>query len=376
MITPSADSKAIVAYNSPDGKSLNWKLETVQVRTSLKPHEVLVELKSVGICHTDMAFGMQTPIPKIMGHEGSGYVKAVGEAVSVAKIGDPVVLSYSCCGDCKFCKTDRNSYCTSMSTQNLFGTDDDTTFMTEAGERAEGKFFGQSSFSNITVVNESCVVNVKEFDLTEQQMIELAPFGCGIQTGVGAVINAAKAEKGQSVVVYGMGGVGFAVMMAAKMAGCSPIIAVDLVDSKLELAKTLGATHTINGANDQEVHDKIFELTAGGADLSFECIGGGKFIEAAVNNCGNLGKVIYLGVSALTDVVNIPVLPFLLGGKTLISCLEGNAVPQEFVPKMIKWYLEGELPVDKIEKVYPFEDYMVALGEIQQGKTIKAILKY
>lgn len=372
-------SPAIISYKSQDGKSVNWKYENVSVRENLEPNEVLVEMSSVGLCHTDIALGStQSEDARILGHEGSGTVKKVGSNVKNCAPGDPVLLSFSFCEDCSSCKTGNQAYCESLAELNMTTceTEDAGTFKTSTGGWAKGKFFGQSSFSKFSVVNASLVVNLRGFDLTREQLDKLGPLGCGFQTGSGAILNAGGAKKGESVVVYGLGGVGMAGVMAAKIAGCYPIIAVDIVQSKIDMAIELGATHGIVGGNNEEVHKKILELTGTGADLSLESIGGKRFVETALNNCGLCGRVVFVGLGPMEDVIEIPSFPFMMAGKKLIACIEGNAYPPEFVPKMVKWFLEGSFAVDKIEKEYPIQEFHQALDDVKNGKTIKAILKF
>lgn len=371
-------SNAIVSYSHENGVDLNWKYESVNVREELKDNEVLVEMSSVGLCHTDIVIAslqVDGP-PKILGHEGCGFVKKIGSKVSNCVIGDRVLLSFDFCKLCSNCLKSKEAYCREFNPLNLENKDSDVTFKTSTDETVLGKFFGQSSFSKYSVVSDSCIVNLRNTGVPDDAMDVLGPFGCGFQTGAGAIINAAGAAEGESCVVYGLGGVGLAAIMAAKVAGCSPIIGVDLLETKLEKAKSVGATHVIKPGTDEDVHNKIREFTGNGADISFECIGGPRFVQNAVKNAAPLGRIVYVGVGGFEDTIQIPLFPFMSAGKQLIGCIEGNATPSKFIPKMIEWYLNGQFPIEQIETQYPVQDFEKAILDVKSGKTIKAILKF
>lgn len=370
-------TSAIVTYKSEDGKTLNWKWESdIKVRDELKETEVMVDLQSCGLCHTDLLLGVGDESgPKILGHEGTGTVRKIGAKVTHVNIGDPVILSFTYCGDCTPCKAKSNGACYDFPQGNFIYNDLEDTYVLD-GTKVNGKFFGQSSFAKTAVVNGASVVNVESLDIPFADLLKFGPLGCGYLTGAGAVINAGEAKEGESCVIYGLGGVGFSALMAAKISGCNPIIAVDILDSKLEIAKEFGATHTIKAGTDQEVHDKILEITGKGASLSIECIGGAKFVENAINNASNLGKIVFVGLASFDETITIPTFPFLSSGKKLIGCMEGSALPSEFIPKMIQWYREGRYPIDKLEKFYKIEDYQTAIEEFKGGKVVKPVLLF
>ncbi|KAG2735854.1 hypothetical protein G9P44_002068 [Scheffersomyces stipitis] len=371
-------TSAIVTYKSDDPKTPNWKWETgIKVRDELKEHEVLVDMKSTGLCHTDifMSTGDQNGGPKILGHEGTGIVLKIGSKVTNVSVGDPVILSFTYCDKCPPCKSGVPGYCYEFPQGNLVNNDLEDTFVLD-NQKIEAKFFGQSSFSKVGVVNEASVIGVKDLNVDPETLKRFGPLGCGFLTGAGAIYNAGEAKKGESCVIYGLGGVGFAGMMAAKIAGCNPIIGVDINQNKLDLAKKFGATHTILGGDDDEVHKKIVEITGYGADLSLECIGGSRFINNAINNASHCGKIVYVGLGSFTDVLSLPTFPFMMGGKKLIGCTEGNAVPREFIPKMIEWHSKGQFPIEELQKVYKVEDFAQALADMKAGTVVKPILVY
>ncbi|KAK6199540.1 alcohol dehydrogenase [Scheffersomyces amazonensis] len=329
-------------------------------------------MTSVGLCHTDITFGKIGDSPKILGHEGTGNVIKIGSKVTNAKVGDPVLLSFSSCNNCKPCKH-VPGFCTTFNEIN-FGLSNDVFTLND--QKIDGKFFGQSSFSKKSVVNESSIVNVKDLNLDAETLQKFGPLGCGFLTGSGAVYKAGAAKKGESCVVYGLGGVGLAGIMAAKIAGCYPIIGVDINDKKLELSKELGATHIVKAGNDKEVHDKIFEITDGGADVSLESIGGPKFVQAAIDNAANFGRIVFVGFGGFEDIIQVKSFDFMSTGKTLIGCVEGNSRPQEFIPQLIEWHSQGLFPIEKLETFYKIEDFNKALADMKTGTTTKAILTF
>lgn len=368
-------SPAIVSY--PAKGKIDWRFETIDVRETLEDHEVLVEMLALGLCHSDILLATtQTDDVRILGHEGAGVVKKIGKAVSNCAVGDQVALSYTYCGDCKACKRNEMPYCSKFLEMNIANKDEPQVFRTTADTKLLGKFFGQSSFSKYLVVNDTSVVNVAKYNLSAEQLAHSSPLGCGLQTGAGAILIAGRAKKGDSAIVYGCGGVGFAGIMAAKIAGCYPIIAIDILPAKLETAKLVGATHTFLGGDDADIHEKLMELTDGGVDVSLDTLGGPHHLGNAINNAGPGGRVLVVGVKDFSDVVEIPSTPFMAAGKQLIGCTEGSAVHTEFVPKMLEWYLEGKFPLDKIVRQYPVEDFETALADMKSGKTVKAVFRY
>lgn len=371
-------TSAIVAYPSEDGKSVNWQLKSgIKVREELKDHEVLVDMHSVGLCHSDIFIGLGDPatFPRILGHEGTGYVAKIGAKVTSVEVGDPVVLSFTYCNECSQCKSGYPAYCYEFVPKNLFGSDGNDTYTLE-GDKVGGKFFGQSSFAKRAVVNETSCVNVKSLSIKHEDLAKYGPLGCGFQTGAASIYNTGDAQAGESCVVYGLGGVGFAGIMAAKIAGCNPIIGVDINEAKFELAKKLGCTHIIKAGSDEEVHDKILEITGNGADLSFECIGGSRFVVNAINNANNRGKIVYVGVSSFTETIPIPSLDFMTRGKRLLGSCEGDAHPQKFIPKMIGWHSKGQFPIEVLEKVYKIEEFQKAVDDMKNGNVIKPVLMF
>lgn len=245
----------------------DWRVENVKVSQSPKEHELKVRMISTGICHSDIVVasipsgGGFLKFPKVLGHEGAGVVEEVGPGVTVAQAGDPVLLSYRYCKECDLCKADQQPYCLTWVPLNMTG--EEGIFQTTGGEEVPAKFFGQSSFAGMSMVSETSVVNLKGLVNGNDELKLLAPLGCGLMTGSGAIINGANAKPHDIVLVTGIGAVGLGAIMAAKITGCKEIIAVDRVAHRLETAKELGATKLLDttkvGANFAEDIRKLVE---------------------------------------------------------------------------------------------------------------------
>jgi len=330
-----SQARAIVCHDTHgDG---GWKMEDVYVRKP-KEGELLVEMVASGICHTDALVGSlaggASPIafyPRVLGHEGSGYVKEVGPNVTVAKPGDPVLLSFAFCDDCAVCKAGHKSHCNDFMPLN-FG-DVNRSFGSESGkEDIGGCFFGQSSFANLSIVQQCSVVNAKDLVKDKRELQLFAPLGCGVQTGSGTVVNAAQAGPEDSIVITGMGGVGLSAVMGAVVQGCKTIIGIDLVESRLDLAKEMGATHVINGGklpDGKELADVVKEMTDGqGPTISIDTTGVPALTKGACAWTRNRGKVIQVGTSPFDFKLEIEVFSWMASGKQFIGAIEGQAYPK------------------------------------------------
>ncbi|PYH47126.1 NAD(P)-dependent alcohol dehydrogenase [Aspergillus saccharolyticus JOP 1030-1] len=343
----------------------------------LQPNEIVVDIQATGICHTDLMF-MDGEIPSrqpgVFGHEGAGIVRQTGENVTHIRIGDKVLLSFDFCERCDNCVARHPAYCDAWRLLNSSGHREDGTsaLRTVTGEGVWSNFFGQSCFSRVAVVGARCAIPVPaETDLTM-----LAPLGCGIQTGAGAVLNVLKTQPGQSVAVFGTGAVGLAAVMAARIAGAEPIIAVDVQESRLQMAAELGATHTIN-AKKQEVVLAIQALTGGkSVQLAVECSGVPAVVSDMLASLCARGRAVSVGMTSVADNVQINLFAHLMGGKEYIGCVEGDVYPPEFVPWLADQYSRGKFPVDKLIKVYKVRDYEQAFADVHDGKVIKAVLDW
>lgn len=335
-------------------------------------NEVLVRIVGVGVCHTDLSCRDQmypVPLPAVLGHEGAGVVAAVGEAVTKVKPGDHVVLSYRCCGECRNCQRDDPSHCLKIFECNFSGArDDGSATLLQEGEAVHGNFFGQSSFASYALATEANTVKVSE-DVPLELM---GPLGCGIQTGAGAVINSLSPEPGSSIAIFGCGSVGLSAVMAAAVVGCRSIIAIDPVADRLELAKSLGATNTINPTSEDSVA-LVTDLTQGGADYSLECTAIPSVFRQAVDSlcvtgvCGLVGAA-PMGTEVVLDMNSI------MFGRTVKGIIEGDSIPDQFIPQMVDLYRQGRFPIDKLITFYSLEDIEQAVADSEQGKVVKAVL--
>lgn len=336
--------------------------------------ELLVKIVATGICHTDLVVRDQilpVPMPVVLGHEGAGIVERVGKNVSHLKPGDKVILSVGYCGHCAPCATGMPVYCHDHQAINWAGSRLDGSVSLHDGARAvHSHFFGQSSFANYAVVNQSSAVKVAD----DAPLAALGPFACGIMTGAGAVMNSLKPEPGSSIAIFGIGAVGIAAVAAARVMGCTTIIAVDVQEGRLELAKRVGATHTVN-SREQDPLEAIRQITQGeGVRHAVECSGIASVMKDAVNALQEIGSCVLTGVPALGTELPLDIL-HLLRGRMVRGSIMGDAAPSVFLPKLVDLFLEGRFPVDEMYRFYPLEEINQAIADTHAGTTIKAILK-
>jgi aryl-alcohol dehydrogenase len=337
-----------------------------------KAGEVLVRIVATGVCHTDatvLDHTIPVPYPVVLGHEGSGIVEKVGPNVTTVEPGDHVVLGFAYCGTCDNCLKGNAGGCEHMIPLNFGGKNQyGVTPLSTEEDQEVSQFFGQSSFATYSTVDEKNVVKVdKDVDLRY-----LGPFGCGFMTGSGTVLNSIEPEPGNSLVVFGTGAVGLSGLLAAKIAGCYPIIAVDIHDSRLELAKELGATHTINSKNDDPV-EKIKEITGKGAHYSFETTGVPEVTLAALRCLRVKGTCATVAVGKRDLTLNV-FNDVVANALTLRGVIEGDAVPQLIIPKLVSFFKNGQFPIEKLVKFYELEDVDQAFIDSSKGSTIKPIL--
>jgi aryl-alcohol dehydrogenase len=350
--------------------SAPFTIEEVEL-DSPRSNEVLVRIAGVGLCHTDLSCRAMLPMfPMVFGHEGSGIVEEVGSAVTKVQPKDHVVLSYASCGTCPPCKNGAQSYCRNFGMLNVSGRRPDASFTMKKGqEPVFANFFGQSSFASHALVNERNLVKVSK----DVPIDLLGPLACGVQTGAGGVINSLHPHAGSSIVIFGTGSVGLSAVMGAVVCGCATIIAVDVNLNRLELAEKLGATHTINAKEDNPV-EKIQELTGGGAEFSLECTANPQVFRQAVECLASMGVCGLIGspppgTEVILNMSNI------LSGRTIRGIMEGDSVPDLFIPQLISLYQQGRFPFDQIIKFYPFEEINQAVEDSEMGETVKAVLR-
>jgi aryl-alcohol dehydrogenase len=335
--------------------------------------EVLVKLSAAGVCHTDLtmkALWPQAMSPIVLGHEGAGVVEAVGPDVTGVRCGDRVLMSYRSCGACQECVVGHRTYCHDFRTLNALGSrPDGSTTMRRGNSAVYGSFFGQSSFASHALAYESNLVVVGD----DVDLSVAAPLGCGVQTGAGAVLNVLRPTGDASLVVFGAGAVGLSAVMVAKVAGVGPIIAVDPVADRRRVATELGATATIDPARD-DVVDAVRQLTGAGATHALDTTAIGAVINQAIVALAALGTLALVGVG--TPEVAIDVQSVIGGGKTIRGTIEGDAVAQQFVPRLLALHAEGRLPLEKLIRTYEFDDIDTAVADAASGATIKPVLMF
>jgi len=351
----------------------DFTIETVELDAP-RVDEVLVEIVATGLCHTDLIVRDGTipfpPLPNILGHEGAGVVAAVGSAIRKVGVGDHVALSFAFCGHCQPCEAGEPAHCDNFFQANLLGRrPDGSCTHHQQGQEINGCYFGQSSFASHALVNERHVVKVPR----DIPLELLGPLGCGIQTGAGTIHNHLKPRPGSSVAVFGVGAVGLSAIMAAKIAGCTTIIAVDVHLSRLALAQELGATHGVN-ARATDVIARIKEITGAGADYVIEATGLPDVVAQGIRSCRRMGDVALLGVGR----ADAP-LPLVLGdlrtGAVIRSVIEGDSVPEAFIPQLIDFYRQGRFPFDRMIKFYTLDNINQAVHDSEAGSTIKAVIR-
>jgi aryl-alcohol dehydrogenase len=356
------------------GHEQPFTIEQVEL-ADLAPDELLVRVVACGICHTDLAVRdeqLPVPLPVVLGHEGAGIVEAVGSAVTAAKPGDRVVMSFNSCGDCPSCAIDAPTYCYNFFPHNWSGKRaDGSPTMTLGGEPMNANFFGQSSFATHAIAHQRNVVKVPD-SAAHVPLELLAPIGCGLMTGAGAVLRSMEVRAGLPIAVFGAGTVGIAAIMAAKIAGAHPIIAVDVNDGRLALAKELGATHTFNGKDDAPA--KIRELCPQGLGYVFDTTGINSVIEEAWSLLAPKGICGIVGASDPSAMLKFNESQFMGGGRTVMGILGGDSDVGPFLCELIEHHLAGRFPYEKLIRTFPFEQINEAIAASESGEVVKPVL--
>jgi S-(hydroxymethyl)glutathione dehydrogenase / alcohol dehydrogenase len=367
-------SRAAVARQP--GKPLS--LETVEV-AGPRAGEVLVEIRATGVCHTD-AYTLsgkdpEGAFPAILGHAGAGVVVDVGPGVrSVAK-GDHVIPLYTPeCRECSYCTSGKTNLCQAIRATQGRGVMPDGTSRFSSGKETLLHYMGTSTFSNYTVLPEIAVAKIRK----DAPFDKVAYIGCGVTTGIGAVLNTAKVRPGDNVVVFGLGGIGLNVVQGARMAGADMIVGVDLNPGRKALAEKLGMTHFVNpkeASGDLVPH--LVELTKGGADFSFECIGNTKVMRQALECCHKgWGTSVIIGVAGAGEEISTR--PFqLVTGRVWKGTAFGGARGRTDVPKIVDWYMEGKINVDDlITHTMPLAEINNAFDLMHEGKSIRSVATF
>ena len=367
-------SRAAVAIEA--GKPL--EITEVDVQAP-KEGEVLVRMVATGVCHTD-AFTLSGAdpegiFPSILGHEGGGIVEEVGTGVSSVKPGDHVIPLYTPeCGECSFCKSGKTNLCQKIRVTQGQGLMPDGTSRFSLDGKTLYHYMGTSTFSEYSVMPEISVAKIS----TEAPLDKVCLLGCGITTGIGAVLNTAKVEAGSSVAVFGLGGIGLSVVQGAVMAGASRILAVDLNEDKFEMARMLGATDFVNPSNyDQAIQDVIVDLTDGGVDYSFECIGNTNVMRSALECCHKgWGESVIIGVAGAGQEISTR--PFqLVTGRVWRGTAFGGVRGRTELPGYVDNYMAGKINIDDmVTHTMGLEDINKAFDLMHEGESIRSVVIY
>ena len=368
------DVKAAVSYEA--GKPL--VIETVQLEGP-RALEVLVEIKASGVCHTDeftrSGADPEGLFPAIFGHEGAGVVVDVGVGVTTLKKGDHVIPLYTPeCRQCKSCLSRKTNLCTAIRATQGQGVMPDGTSRFSIGGRKIHHYMGCSTFSNFTVLPEIALAKVRE----DAPFDKICYIGCGVTTGIGAVINTAKVEPGANVVVFGLGGIGLNVIQGARMVGANMIIGVDINPSRKAIAEKFGMTHFVNPKEvGGDLVPHLVALTGGGADYSFECIGNVEVMRQALECCHRgWGVSVIIGVAGAGQ--EIKTRPFqLVTGRVWKGSAFGGARGRSDVPKIVDWYMDGKIDIDSlITHVMPIERINDAFDLMHEGNSIRSVVTF
>jgi aryl-alcohol dehydrogenase len=346
----------------------DYSLEEVEL-DDLRPGEVYVRVEATGVCHTDATMQFIMPMPAVIGHEGAGVVEEVGPGVDDVKPGDRVIMSWPACGVCPNCVAGKRYICDEQF-RLLFGgaRPDGSKTIKWNGVWITGSFFQQSSFATHAIAPAEALVKVDE-DVPPEI---LAALPCGVMTGAGSVLNAMEVGAQDDLVVFGAGGVGLSGVMAGKLAGADPIIAVDINSGRLELAGELGATHVVNAA-EEDVVARVMEIVPGGVRKVLDASGAAAPWEAAGKILRYGGTFGSAGVPMGDTLAGHP--PDMFSKAIRVQfIMAGFAVPRIFLPRLIKWYRQGRFPVDRLVKTFPFAQINEAFAEQHAGDAVKPVL--
>ncbi len=366
-------TRAAIAYKAGEPLSI----ETVDLEGP-KAGEVLVENMATGVCHTD-AFTLsgddpEGAFPAILGHEGAGIVREIGAGVTSVKVGDHVIPLYTPeCRECNFCLNPKTNLCQSIRSTQGQGLMPDGTSRFSLNGTPILHYMGTSTFSNFTVLPEIAVAKIRK----DAPFEKVCYIGCGVTTGIGAVVYDAKVEPGSTVAIFGLGGIGLNAIQGAKMVGASKIIGVDLNPSKKALAEKFGMTDFINPNDTENVVEAICDLTGGGVDYSFECIGNVNVMRQALECCHKgWGESFIIGVAGAGQEISTR--PFqLVTGRSWRGSAFGGARGRTDVPQIVDWYMDGKINIDDlITHTMPLDEINTAFDLMHEGKSIRSVVIY
>lgn len=359
-----------------DAKDAPFRIHEVELAEPGRG-EVLVRIVASGICHTDAitrAGDMPMPFPCVLGHEGSGIVERLGPGVTSVAPGDKVIIGWPSCGECRNCLDGHPRYCLRtgealVSGRRFKGDLKGTSAYSRGGKEIYGHFFGQSSFATHSVVMADALVRVPN-DLPVEMF---GPLACGLATGAGAVLNEARPKLGDSILVVGVGAVGLAAIMAARNSGVTKIIAADVHDNRLAMAREFGATHVINSRATKLV-EEVANITGSTVDFAFDCTGVIAVIETISQTVGMLGTLVLIGGAPAGASFSLDHLST-LWGKRVVGVLGGGGRSGQLIPALVGLHQQGRFPFDRLIKYYEMDQIEQALDESRSGMVIKPILR-
>jgi aryl-alcohol dehydrogenase len=354
-------------------RSAPFAIETLQLDEP-RAGEVLVQIVACGLCHTDLHgrdgyYG--TPFPAVFGHEGAGIVLAAGPGVTKVAPGDHVIISFPWCGTCANCLLKMPAHCLNQRDLKMRGTrPDGSTLMRNDDGPVYSAFFQQSSFATCAITQERFVVKIRR----DAPLDHIGPLACSVQTGAGAVLNVLQPKSGESFAVFGVGGVGLSSLMAAKLSGCDPIIAIDIHAHRLSLARELGATHAINHIDHTDVVTEMRKITGGGVRYSVETSAIPSVFREAVHGLMPFGTCVLLG-SARPGVEASFEMPVIQNGRTVRGVIQGWSDPEVILPRLVDLMMDGQLPIHRMIRFYAFAEINRAADDAEKGMTIKPVLR-
>jgi aryl-alcohol dehydrogenase len=372
-LSPEKPMKTLAAIvHEPQGP---FVVEEVDL-PELEADQILVRVVAVGVCHTDLASReglLGAPFPAIFGHEGAGIVERTGSRVKKVVPGDHVVLAPASDGTCPQCQSGAPMYCDQFNALNFQAASSGPTATVADGTKVRIGYFGQSSFSRHAIVTERNTVKVRR----DVPLHLLGPLGCGIQTGAGTVINGMCPHAGASIAIIGTGAVGLAAVLGAVVSGCATIIAIDRVPTRLALAMSLGATHSINTSESADLASSLRAIAPLGVNYLVDSAGVPALVSAALGGLARLGMLGLVAVPPTVDrLLELPWSSILLQGQIVQGFIEGNSIPDIFIPQLVDLYREGRFPFDRLIERYPFADIARAVEDQRAGRTIKAVLEF
>lgn len=361
--------KALIASETDD----DFQYTDVDIEAP-RDDEILVKIKAVGLCHTDVLAQkglFQMGADAVLGHEGAGIVEKIGAAVTKVKVGDRVGISFRSCGTCRKCESSAAAYCKDFIALNITGRRLDGSRSIKAGERElASNFFGQSSFATHALTYESNVIILPD-DLPFEVA---APLGCGVQTGAGTVLNSLGCEAGSSLIVTGCGIVGLSAIMAGRINGCREIIAIEPVATRRQAALEVGATHVIDPLEHEDFEAAIRAILPDGVDYAVDTTGRRPTLENLTRCFTTQGTLAMVGMTNPEDDFACMGMQFLASGLTVKGIIEGDSHPDKFIPELIGYYQNGQLPIDKLLTTYALKDINKAVHDHHAGHCTKAVL--